>query len=167
MSLLRRHQPNYTLRDIMIDIYEGDHIESDLKSIKSNPLYEVGDEDLILAMLEEIAGSEDACWTLTEWSAESSNPYFNAKAIVWMQRAGKNVYRLRPLTRRLKKYRILYAYNGRVDEIYLLAVVVKKPESAPSNLSDEGCKYYDYETEHVITKRVFYEYAQLGLPSSH
>ena len=145
----------------------GDDIQSDLDFIQSCPLYEAQDTDLIMAFLEQLETSEDSKWSLTKWKAENSNPHFNVSAIATLQSAGFNLYRIRPLSRRLKKYRILYAYNGQVDEIYLLAVVVKKPNPLPENAINEGCEYYDYEQNHRITKRVLCEYDQLGLPKIH
>lgn len=149
----------------MIELYAGDYYESDLELIQSNPLYEKDDADLIRAFLELIGSSEDAKWSLTKWKAESSNPHFNVSAIAWMQEAGFNIYRIRPLSRRLKKYRILYAYNGQMDEVYLLAVVLKIPNPMPQNISHG--EYYDYEREHRITLRVLDEYSRFGLPKCH
>ena len=148
----------------MIEIYEGDHTEADLNFIQSNPLYEVLDDDLIRVFLEQMAVSEDAKWSLTKWKADNQSPHFNVSAIASMQSAGFNLYRIRPLSRRLRKYRILYAYNGQSDEIYLLAVVVKIPDPLPANPIDGGYEYYDYKPNHRITKRVLSEYDQLGLP---
>ena len=151
----------------MIEIYEGDHTEADLNFIQSNPLYEVHDADLIRVFLEQISVSEDAKWSLTKWETINPSPHFNVRAITSMQSAGFNLYRIRPLSRKLKKYRILYAYNGQSDEIYLLAIVVKPPDPLPANPIIGGYEYYDYEQNHRITKRVLSEYDQLGLPKLH
>jgi len=148
----------------VIEIYEGNHIDEDLDFIQSSPLYVAKDADLIRAFLEQIAISDEAKWSLIKWSALNPSPHFNESAIAWMQKAGYNLYRIRPLSKRLKQYRILYAYNGHVDEVYLLSIVVKKPETLPMNPPNTGYEYYDYETNHRITKRVIDEYAQLGLP---
>jgi len=118
----------------VIEIYSGDHIDTDLAYLQANPEYKLGDDGVIWAFLDQIANSENATWKLKEWSAVSQNPNFNAKAITWMQTAGFNIYRIRPLSQRLQKYRILYAYNARRDEVYLLAIVIKPPRSLhPSN----------------------------------
>lgn len=149
----------------MIELYPGKYFESDLAFIQSHPMYEDGDADLINAFLELLEDSEDAKWSLTKWKSDFQNPHFNVAAIVKLQELGFNLYRLRPLSRRLKKYRILYAYNGQLDEVYLLAVVVKKTNPATGILPDG--EYYDYEIEHRITRRVLGEYDSLGLPKIH
>jgi hypothetical protein len=151
----------------VIEIYIGDHTEADLDFIQSNPLYETNDSDLIRAFWEQLAVSEDAKWSLTKWKTENSSPHFNVSAIASMQQSGYNLYRLRPLSKRLKKYRIIYAYNGQIDEVYLLAVVVKKPDPEAESPMDGGYEYYDYEPTHRITQRVLNEYDKLGLPKRH
>lgn len=147
----------------MIEIYEGDYFQADLDFIKSNPLYTAGDDNLILAFLVQLSESDDAKWSMTKWRVEHSNPHFNISAISSMQKLGFNCYRIRPLSKRLKKYRILYAYNGHIDEVYLLAIVFKKPDTC-SILNGE---YYDYEPNHRITQRMLNEYCELGLPKLH
>lgn len=151
----------------MIEIFVGDHFEADLEFIQSNPLFEANDADLIRAFLEQIANSEDAKWSLPKWKTEFSNPHFNVHAIASLQQVGYNLYRLRPLSKRLGKYRFLYAYNGQVDEVYVLAVVIKKPNPETVSPTHGKYEYYDYERDHRITKRVLDEYAQLSLPKCH
>ena len=48
-----------------------------------------------------------------------------------------------------QKYRILYAYNGHIDEVYLLAIVFK-----PDTCSIQNGEYYDCEPSHRITQRM-------------
>ena len=152
---------------MMIEIFGGDGYDADLQAIQSHPIYETYDVDLIGVFLEQIATSEDASWKLKEWSASSSNPHFNVSAIASLQQSGYNLYRLRPLSKKLKKYRILYAYNGRSDEVYLLAVVIKKMNTKAGEPTPAGDEYYDYERTHRVTLRVLREYDQLALPKCH
>ncbi|EEO27156.2 type II toxin-antitoxin system RelE family toxin [Oxalobacter paraformigenes] len=130
----------------MIEIYEGDYFEADLSGLSEC--------DLINAFLDELENSPKVLDELTKWSAEhNSNPMFNVKAIVAFQNKGFNLYRIRPLAKRINKYRIIYAYNGQRDEIYLLAIV-KKEE-------------YNYEPDDPISQRIFDEYDELELPKYH
>lgn len=130
----------------MIEIYEGDYFESDLSVL---------DEcDIINAFLDELEDSQKVLDELTKWDAEhNSNPMFNVKAIVEFHKKGFNLYRIRPLVKRINKYRIIYAYNGQKDEIYLLAIV-KKGE-------------YNYEPDDPVSQRVFGEYDRIGIPKYH
>lgn len=112
-----------------------------------------------------MADSDEALWTLTKRKDSYHSPYFNQSEIVWMQRAGYNLYRIRPLFKKLQPYRILYAYNGQKDEIHLLALVIKKPDSLPAHLTNG--EYYDYEPNHRITQRIIDEYQNERFPMLH
>ena len=130
----------------MMKIYVGDYFDADLSRLSEC--------DLINAFLDELENSPKALDELTKWSTEhNSNPMFNVKAITEFQNKGFNLYRIRPLAKRINKYRIIYAYNGRRDEIYLLATV-KKEE-------------YNYEPDSPISQRIFDEYEELELPKYH
>ncbi len=96
----------YILRDIVLKVYDGDDVENDLKGL-SVRADSGSDADVIDAFLTQLAESEDALWKLTQWSANCDNPYFNCGAISCFQTAGYNIYRIRPLGRRLSRYRIL------------------------------------------------------------
>ncbi len=148
----------------MIDLYPGDYFYKDLAGITSKREYRRGDEHLIEAFLSELVANEDAQWSLTKLKTEHYSPHFSVRGVVLFQRRGFNVYRLRPFFKGLSKYRVLYAYDGQQEEIYLLAVVVKKPEDQQIQVDLSGEYYYDYEPNHWITKRVMAEYEQLGLP---
>jgi len=152
---------NYTQRDIVLRVYDGDHLEEDFEKLRAVPSTSK-EADVIDAFLTQIAESEDALWTLNKWSAEFSNPHFNCKAINCFQDSGYNIYRIRPLGRRISQFRILYAYDQHNDDYYLLAITIKKPDVLPlgATLND----YYDYEPNHPISQRVRSEYERLGLP---
>lgn len=96
-------------------------------------------------------------WKLCRWSDEHQSPHFNCKAITWLHDRGYNIYRIRPLRGRLRKYRILYLFDPTRDEFHLLAIVQKVAQSelrsdAPPWMS------YNYERDHPITERVIREY---------
>ena len=130
----------------MIEIYEGDYFEDDLSGLD--------ERDLINVFLDELEDSPKVLDELTKWNSEhNSNPMFNVKAIVEFHKKGFNLYRIRPLAKRINKYRIIYAYNGLRDEIYLLAIV-KKEE-------------YNYEPNNSISQRIFDEYDELDIPKYH
>lgn len=120
------------------------------------------DGDLIDAFLTQIAESEDAMWELTKWPGENANPFFNVKGVQMLQQQGYNIYRIRPLTRRLSKYRILYAYDAQHDDFYVLAIVMKRPAVLPPESLPND--FYNYENLHPITLRICDEYGTLKLP---
>lgn len=145
----------------MLSLYDGDHVEDDLARLSART--DSGhDADMIDAFLTQLAESNDALWTLTKWSADFHNPYFNCKAISCFQTAGYNIYRIRPLGGRISRYRILYAYDSKHDDFYILAVTIKKPQVLPHNADLNA--YYDYEPDHILTERAKSEYDRLQLP---
>jgi hypothetical protein len=146
------------------ELYDGDQVEADLALIRADPLYS-GDADLLSAFLDELGGNEDALWKLCKWEAEYSSPWFDCKAITCFQSAGLNMYRLKPLTNRLRRYRILYAYDAAREEFHILAIVVRKPAVMPQGASPDD--YYDYEPDHPVSVRATREYDSIGLPRVH
>lgn len=118
--------------------------------------------DLLDAFLDQVSESDEASWVLTRWPGSHPSPYFDVKGIEVFQQKGYNVYRIRPLFGKLKNYRILYAYDGRVDKIYLLAAVKRLINKQPGAKINE--EFYDYEPNHPVTIRVREEYDQLNLP---
>ena len=152
------------MEHIIFTSYDGDHLESDLSFIRenSNNASGVNDADLLDAFLTQISENEELCWKLVKWESENNTPpFFNCKAINCFQEKGYNVYRLRPTTSLLKKYRIIYALNAQDNEIHYLAIAVKRPDRI-TNATDPY--YYDYEPDHPISKRIFNEYDASGLP---
>ena len=148
----------------MPQLYDGDHIDEDLDRIRADTHY-ASDADLISVFLNELDESENAKWKLCRWKDESSSPWFNCQAVVCFHDSGLNIYRIRPLSSRLSRYRIIYAYDSECDDFYLLAVVVKVPHEQQENYDLE--KFYNYEPHHPISTRVVSEYRALGLPSTH
>lgn len=148
----------------MPELYDGDHVEADLASIRADARHS-GDADLLSAFLDQLGGNEDALWKLCRWEAEYSNPWFNCKAIACFQSAGVNMYRIRPLTPRLQRYRILYAYDSAHEEFHILAIVVKKPTVVPQGVSPQD--YYNYEPDHPVSVRCASEYDTIGIPRMH
>lgn len=145
----------------MNEIYDGDHLEDDLDAILADPETSA-DVDLINAFLDEIAGSDDAKRTLTQWPGEHSPPHFNVKGIdCFQKKMGLNCYRIRPLSRRLKQYRIIFALDVDRDDFYLLAIVRKRPDPFPANADPK--KFYNYEPSHQISIRISEEYESLRL----
>lgn len=144
----------------MNEIYDGDHIEADLNLLRQVPATAV-QADMLEVLLDEIASSDATVRVLTDWPGHNSNPYFNTKGIDFLQRQGFNCYRLRPMHRRLRDYRILYAFDVVRNDFYLLAIVKKKPHDLlPEDHTED---YYDYEPHHPITKRICAEYEAMGL----
>lgn len=134
--------------------YDGDHLEDDLARMP--------DGDLIDAFLTGVSTSDDAIRELTKWPGENANPFFNAKGVQTLQQQGYNIYRIRPLSRRLRKYRILFAYDKQHDDFYVLAIAMKRPAAlSPENLPDD---FYNYEHNHPITKRICRECDILKIP---
>ena len=146
----------YTERDIVaevLEVYTGDYFDEDLAGLP--------EQDLINAFLDEIQGSIDARWQMTKRIGEWYTPHFNVKTVDSLQAKGYNIYRIRPLSPRLSKYRILYGYDAEFDQFYLLAVAIKKPQNAASTSNPY---YYNYEPTHRITLRICAEYDNLRLP---
>lgn len=130
----------------MITVYDGKYIEDDIAAMP--------DADLLDAFLTELAEQADAVNELTKWPGEfNSSPMFETEGITHFQKIGYNLYRIKPRAKRLGAYRIIFAYNGRKDEIYFLAVVKRKE--------------YNYESDHNISSRVFREYFDLGIPRTN
>lgn len=138
----------------MLKIFDGDALTDDLDKLD--------DGHLIDAFLTQISESEEAMWELSKWPGENANPFFNVKGIQTLQSQGYNIYRIRPLTSRLKKYRILYAYDAPHDDFYILAIVIKRPPVLPPECLPN--EFYNYEPNHPITVRVCDEYSTLNLP---
>lgn len=145
----------------MPQLYDGDHVETDLAVIRADPSYG-GDADLLAAFLDELGRSEDALWKLCRWNDEHSSPWFNCKAITCFQTAGINMYRIRPLSPKLGRYRILYAYDAEYEDFHILAIVVKKPTDMPQGASPQD--YYNYEPDHPVSIRATSEYDSIGIP---
>ncbi len=147
----------YILGDIVPQVFDGDHLGADFEALRSNASTST-DADLLDAFLDEIAGSDQAKWQLLKWITEhDARPalWFNCKAVVCFHDHGYNVSRIQPLAGRLRKYRVLYAYEKRHNELHFLAVVLKKPTAAPP---DSDPRHYNYELNHPISKRVRDEY---------
>jgi hypothetical protein len=145
--------------DIVPGVYNGDHLDADIDTIRDDASIS-RDADLLNAFLDEVAGSEEALWQLLRRNTEhDARPglWFNCKAVECFLDAGYNVSRMRPLQGRLRKYRILYAYEKDRNELHLLAVVLKRPDPAPQ-ISNP--RHYDYEPNHPISKRIRNEYDQ-------
>jgi hypothetical protein len=149
------------LGDIVPEVYDGDHLEADLEALRGDAAT-AGDVDLLGAFLDEIAGSEEARWQLLKWIAEhDARPglWFNCKAVVCFQQDGYNVSRIQPLLGRLKRYRVLYSFEQRRNELHLLAVVIKRLEHSVDAISP---LHYNYEPNHEISRRVRSEYDERG-----
>ena len=135
--------------DIVPPVFNGSHLDSDLAVLLRGGVA-ANEVDLLNAFMDEVAGSEDACWKLIRRREDHNSPYFNCRAVEFFQEEGYNVYRIRPLRGRLRKFRILYAYDAARNEVHLLAVVLKldpPPAKRPPNL-------YRYERNHSISQRV-------------
>ena len=76
---------------------------------------------------------------------------------------GYNISRIRPLSRNLDRFRILYGIDPQADEFHLLAVAVKTAhEPLIATLPDRFL--YNYEPEHPASRRAKVEYDRLGIP---
>lgn len=140
--------------------YDGDHLETDFDVLRANAETS-RDVELLDALLTQISESSEAAWSLTQWPGENTNPHFNVKGIECLQRRGYNCYRLRPLGRRLKQYRIIYAYDSDDSDFYILAIVRKVPDVLPEGATRE--EYYDYQINHPITLRICDEYESFDI----
>lgn len=140
-------------------LYDGEHVLTDLALIRRE--WGDADERKINAFLDELSGSDDAMWALAQRKQQRDfdRPFFNSCAIEWMLDESFNMYRMRP-TAAVTSYRMLYAYDNTVDEFHVLAIVRKKPHTAPDY---DRRIYYDYERDHHISIRVLAEYDSLGL----
>lgn len=141
----------------MLGLYDGSYIQEDLDRIRRTAR---DDADLLDAFLSQIDESDEAVWALSQRNGEHADPLFNVKAIDCFHQRGYNLYRIRPL-KLLVRYRIVYAYDPRNDDFYVLAIVRKKLHDAPRAL-DPDC--YNYEPDHPITARISDEYDDLDLP---
>jgi len=141
------------------DLYDGDHVLADLALIRRE--WGADDERKINAFLDELSDSDDAMWALTQRKQQRNfdRPFFNSCAIEWMLDQGFNMYRIRS-TAVVPSYRMLYAYDHTVDEFHVLAVVRKKPHTAPDY---DRRIHYDYEPDHHISIRVLAEYDSLRI----
>ena len=152
----------YILRDIVPNIYDGDHLHEDLAILSAEP--STKDDVLLLnAFLDEVSASADATWQLLKWHGTSHvSPYFNCKAITCFQEVGFNIYRIRPLRSRLQKYRVIYAFDNdeECNSIHILAVIIAvKSEDTPPPPE----LHYDYSKNHRISARVREEYESSGI----
>ena len=150
------HILKYILRDITLSLYDGAHVATDLERIRGTVPQ---DADLLDAFLDEVGGSQDAIWAMSSWNAEHPDPLFNVRAIGCCHTCGYNVYRIRPL-RMLWRYRIIYAFDARMDEFHVLAIVRKKHHDAPAAIDPDS---YGYEPTHPISQRVRDEYDHLRI----
>ncbi|MFM0435933.1 hypothetical protein PQQ84_05690 [Paraburkholderia strydomiana] len=143
------------------ELVNGSHLVQDLEAISQRE-GSTRTADKIDAFLDEMDASEDAIWKLTRDYAEQNYPapIFNCRIVRFFAERGYFVYRLRPL-KALGQFRILYAYDGKDEQIHLLAVVRKRPEGPEF---EKDVTYYGYEPDHPISKRVMAEYDLLGLP---
>ena len=146
------------------ELVDGEHLKADLDAITARE-GSTRTADMLEAFLDQMDESEEAIWKLTRDYAEQNYPVliFNCRLVRSFQDAGYFVYRLRPL-KALGQFRVLYAYDGRTEEIHLLAAVRKRPEG-PEFEGDDS--YYEYERDHPISVRVRAEYDKLGLPRFH
>ncbi|WP_244828463.1 hypothetical protein [Caballeronia sp. TF1N1] len=144
----------------MPDLYDGNHLHADLRLIRA----EWGEKQAIKieAFLDELGSNDDAMWALMQRKQvrQFERPFFNSCAIEWMLEDGYNMYRLRPI-RPMSEYRVLYAFDAEHEEFHVLAIVRKKPRTAPDY---DQRKFYDYERDHRISIRVLDEYDDLGFP---
>lgn len=138
----------------MPEIFDGDHVAADLSKIVQG--------DLIDAFLTEIAESEQATWQLAKWPGDYHNPYFEAKGVQSLHQQKFNIYRIRPLTPVLGRFRVLYAFDPRKDHFHILAIVEKLPHGMLIN--NNFTRYYNYEPSHPITVRICAEYDKIGVP---
>lgn len=145
-------------------LYIDPNAQADIDAFKADPARE-NDAYLLEAFIERIAGLDDLSPILRQWPGEHVDPSFNTKGFSEQQRAGYNLYRLRPLTRRLWEYRILYAYDSEYEDIYILAVVIKRPEHLPAQSSERD--FYNYEHDHPITQRIRNDYERYNFPRTH
>jgi len=151
----------YILRDIVLELYDGENVRADLDAV-SQLLDGIRDADMLDAFLNEISDSQDALGVILKRNDEHPSPFFNVKAIDCFLNRGYNVSRIRPLRGRLSHYRILVALDAGDDAFHLLAIVRKRnPNSPPGNQSGID---YNYESSHLITRRVCDEYDKLGIP---
>lgn len=140
---------------MILSAFNGDFLEADLENLR-HCASTAGDVDLIDAFLDQVAANEDLLWKISKWENTNQSPHFNCKAIVCFQNEGYNIYRIRPLGKRLSKYRILYAYDAPYNELHFLAIVLKRQEQTTPN--DPLTFFYNYEYEHPISKRIRDEY---------
>lgn len=144
----------------MIQAYDGDHLDEDFRTLEelngSN-----AHTDQLRAFLDHVSEVEDLLWKLTKWNDVNGNhPKFNCKAINCFHRRGYYVYRIRFFFGELSRYRVLYVYDGRNDEVHYLAVVRKKDETLTVEENRE--EDYNYESEHPISARIIDEYERTG-----
>jgi hypothetical protein len=156
-------QPSYIPRDI-VALHVLDNAQLDIDRLSQIPARQVHAR-LLTALFEHIGELEDSARVLTQWPGYNANPAFNTKGFTHWQNRGYNLYRLRPLTQQLWEYRVLYAYDAEYEDIYVLAVVIKRPNAVPANAS--AGDYYNYENDHLITKRVCDDYDSFGIPRTH
>lgn len=149
--------------DILPVIFNGNFLEEDLQGLRSDPVTG-NDVDLLNAFMDQVAESPEVLWKLAKWKEQHWSPYLNCSAIDCFQMQGYNVYRLRPLSKRLSKYRILYAYNAPMHEFHFLAVVVKRLE--PSPIGSDPDYFYNYEPNHPISVRIRTEYDDSGFKNT-
>lgn len=154
---------SYILGDIVPVIFNGNFLDDDLEKLRANPVTST-DADLLNAFMDQIAGSEEVLWKLLRWKDDHGSPHFNCRAIDCFQNDGYNIYRIRPLTRKLSKYRILYAYNTQANEFHFLAVVVKQIASIA--VDAEPGDFYNYEFNHSISIRIRSEYDDSGFANT-
>ncbi|WP_017234957.1 hypothetical protein [Pandoraea sp. B-6] len=142
-------------------LYADDGFDEDLQRLADDPLT-AQDAVRIKALTDQIDESEDALWSLIQRDGEHPDPLFSVKAVAWMNAAGYNISRIRFHNVGLSRYRILICYDNEYDDFYLLAIVVKDLQIAYDG--NEPYHLYDYERDHLVTRRMLADYDRLGVP---
>lgn len=136
----------------MYELIVGDDASGDLEELLlTNRVAAVR----IIALLEELADNQDLLDRLTQEGYGGKNPWkpppgavINIGKWVAAQKLGLNLWRMRDfeLSRHGHEYRIIYAYNSKTDQYYVLAVVERA---------------FNYEEQHPVTQRIFSACRQL------
>lgn len=99
----------------------------------------------VAALLEEMEQSEDVQDTMFLHDDEFDD--INCKQLVWHQRQGRNVWRLRR-HEHCRRYRIIYGYQA--------AIAGQKPKFVILAIAHKD--HYNYEPEHPLTERIVNDY---------
>lgn len=130
------------MRDINYILKVSNNADNDLKKIPNRERIEV--------FINYISERQDLLDLLTKWDEEhNAPPAFNVKAIASFHKRKLNIYRIRPLLKDIKNYRIIYAFNQKENEFYVLAVIDRNS--------------YDYDLHDPISNRIIEEHDSLGL----
>ena len=142
-------------------LYIEDEALMDLENFQLDTDPCVGENaDVLYNLLIDIDESPDILWTLSAREQQNSDPHFNVKTVDSLQAKGFNVSRLRPLSRRLKDFRVIYAFDAEYEDFYVLAIVRK----LQAVLNIENKESFNYEPNHPITKRVCELYDAINIP---